>query len=79
MITSRFGYGCPNMFNEAEFVISILNSDNEHVKKNVDKMCKLSSSEQQTDINYNLLIINVSLLFLNRSIISSNFTTYMLM
>lgn len=42
------------MFNEADFVISILNSEDENVKKNVDKMCGLSSDDKQTDINYGL-------------------------
>lgn len=42
------------MFNEADFVISILNSENEKVKKNVIEMCKLTSTDQQTKLNYDL-------------------------
>lgn len=42
------------MFNEADFVISILNSENENVKKNVDEMCKLSSTDKQMKINFEL-------------------------
>lgn len=42
------------MFNEADFVISILNSENESVKKNVDEMCKLSSVDKKIDYNYDL-------------------------
>lgn len=42
------------MFNEADFIISILNSENEKVKENVNEMCKLSSSDLQTDLNYEI-------------------------
>lgn len=42
------------MFNEADFVISILNSNNENVKRDVDEMCKLSSNDTKTDFNYDL-------------------------
>jgi len=42
------------MFNEADFVISILNSENEKVKENVIEMCKLTSTDQQTKLNYDL-------------------------
>jgi len=42
------------MFNEADFVISILNSENEKVKENVIEMCKLTSTDQQTNLNYDL-------------------------
>jgi len=42
------------MFNEADFVISILNSEDENVKRNVDKMCALASDDKQTDINFDL-------------------------
>lgn len=42
------------MFNEADFVISILNSENEKVKENVKEMCKLTSTDQLTNINYDL-------------------------
>lgn len=37
------------MFNEADYVISILHSDVEKVKRDVDEMCKLSSVDTQTD------------------------------
>lgn len=50
----RFGYECPDMFNEADFVISILNSEDENVKRNVNEMCALSSNDKQTDVNYDL-------------------------
>ncbi|XP_025410362.1 protein scarlet-like [Sipha flava] len=50
----KFSYDCPNMFNEADFIISILNSENEKVKDNVNEMCKLSSSDLQTDLNYEI-------------------------
>ncbi|XP_026807078.1 protein scarlet-like isoform X2 [Rhopalosiphum maidis] len=50
----KFNYECPDMFNEADFVISILNSENEKVKENVKEMCKLTSSDQQMDLNYDL-------------------------
>jgi len=50
----RFNYECPDMFNEADFVISILNSENEKVKENVIEMCKLTSTDQQTKLNYDL-------------------------
>lgn len=62
MIAFRFSYSCPNMFNEADFVISILNSENENVKANVNKMCLLTSSKEQMDINYNLFSNKVNLL-----------------
>jgi len=42
------------MFNEADFVISILNSENKDVKENVMEMCKLTSTDQQTNLNYDL-------------------------
>lgn len=58
----RFSYSCPNMFNEADFVISILNSENESVKTNVNKMCQLTSSNEQMAFNYSLLSIKVNLL-----------------
>lgn len=54
IILFRFDYECPAMYNEADFVISILNSDDENVKRNVEEMCKLSSTEQQTNTNYDL-------------------------
>ncbi|XP_022162902.1 protein scarlet-like [Myzus persicae] len=50
----KFNYECPDMFNEADFVISILNSENEKVKENVIEMCKLTSTDQQTKLNYDL-------------------------
>lgn len=50
----RFRYECPNMFNEADYVISVLNSDDETDKKSIDEMCKASSSESQMNINYDL-------------------------
>lgn len=50
----RFDYECPNMFNEADFVISILNSDSEKVKRDVEEMCKLYSTDQQINFNYDL-------------------------
>lgn len=51
-ILFRFNYECPNMFNEADFVISVLNSDNDKVKRDVDQMCKMSSTDKQIDLNY---------------------------
>jgi len=42
------------MFNEADFVISILNSENEKIKENVKEMCKLASTDQLTNLNYDL-------------------------
>lgn len=54
MYIYRFNYECPNMFNEADFVISILNSESDRVRKDVDKMCELSSTEQKTKLNYDL-------------------------
>ncbi|XP_027845081.2 protein scarlet-like [Aphis gossypii] len=50
----KFNYECPDMFNEADFVISILNSENEKVKENVKEMCKLTSTDQLTNLNYDL-------------------------
>ncbi|XP_060864829.1 protein scarlet-like [Metopolophium dirhodum] len=50
----KFNYECPDMFNEADFVMSILNSENEKVKENVIKMCKITSTDQQTKLNYDL-------------------------
>uniref|UniRef100_A0A2S2Q7P3 Protein scarlet n=1 Tax=Sipha flava TaxID=143950 RepID=A0A2S2Q7P3_9HEMI len=50
----KFDYKCPDLYNKADFVISILNSENEKVKQNVDEMCKLSSTENQININYDL-------------------------
>eukprot|EP00102_Acyrthosiphon_pisum_P025404 XP_016662614.1 PREDICTED: protein scarlet isoform X2 [Acyrthosiphon pisum] len=50
----KFNYECPDMFNEADFVISILNSENEKVKENVTEMCKLTSTDQKTNLNYDL-------------------------
>lgn len=35
------------MFNEADFIISVLNSDSEKVKKDIKEMCKLSSKKNQ--------------------------------
>jgi len=35
-------------------VISIMNSESEQIKRNVDEMCKLSSTDNQTDLNYDL-------------------------
>jgi len=54
LILFRFNYECPDMYNEADFVISILNSENEKVKNNVIEMCKLTSTDQLTNLNYNL-------------------------
>lgn len=31
-----------------------MNSDSEQIKKNVDEMCKISSTDKQTDLNYDL-------------------------
>jgi len=50
----RFNYKCPDLYNKADFVISIMNSDSEQTKRNVDEMCKLSSTDKQTDLNYDL-------------------------
>lgn len=50
----RFNYKCPDLYNKADFVISIMNSDSEQIKKNVDEMCKISSTDKQTDLNYDL-------------------------
>jgi len=52
------------MFNEADFVISILNSENEKVKENVKEMCKLTSSDQQMDLNYDLFNNQVNIISL---------------
>lgn len=49
------------MFNEADFVISILNSENEKVKENVKEMCKLTSTDQLTNLNYDLYNNQVSI------------------
>lgn len=35
-------------------MISILNSDEESVKKNVDEICKISSTDKQINFNYDL-------------------------
>lgn len=52
------------MFNEADFVISILNSDNETDKRNVDEMCKLTSCAIQMIImNSNLFCKEVNIFF----------------
>lgn len=40
------------MYNEADFVVSLLNSDNDTVKRDVDKMCKMSSNNKQIELNY---------------------------
>ncbi|XP_050533547.1 protein scarlet-like isoform X2 [Daktulosphaira vitifoliae] len=48
----KFDYACPDMFNKADYVISILNSDEKLTKCNIDKMCKMSSSDEQIDSNY---------------------------
>lgn len=48
----RYNYKCPDLYNKADFVVSILNSDNEKTKKDVDEMCKLSSTDQQMNFNY---------------------------
>lgn len=50
----RFHYKCPNMYNKADFVISILNSDGEKAKRNVDEMCKWSSADLRIDLNYDV-------------------------
>lgn len=50
----RYDYKCPDLYNKADFVISILNSENEKIKQNVDEMCKLASTEKQININYDL-------------------------
>jgi len=50
------------MFNEADFVISILNSENETVKQNVIEMCKLTSTDQQTNLNYDLFNNQVNII-----------------
>lgn len=50
----KFNYKCPDLYNKADFVISIMNSDSEQTKRNVDEMCKLSSTDKQTDLNYDL-------------------------
>lgn len=42
------------MYNEADYIISILNSENESTKKNVEEMCKLSSTDKQMNTNYEL-------------------------
>jgi hypothetical protein len=58
------------MFNEADFIISILNSENEKVKDNVNEMCKLSSSDLQTDLNYEIFNNQVkNKTFINESVI----------
>lgn len=57
----RFGYVCPDMFSEADFVISILNSDRETDKNKVHEMCELSSSESRMlNTNYDLFNREVS-------------------
>lgn len=61
--TYRFNYECPDMYNKAEFIISILNSDDEKAKRDVDEICKLSSTDKQTDLNYNLFNNEVQLLY----------------
>jgi len=58
----RFSYECPNMYNEADYVISVLNFDDESNKKNIDEMCKVSSSDLQTNINYDLFNNEVNLI-----------------
>ncbi|XP_025203991.1 protein scarlet-like isoform X2 [Melanaphis sacchari] len=50
----KFDYKCPDLYNKADFVISIMNSDREQVKRNIDEMCKLSSTDIQMDLNYDL-------------------------
>lgn len=50
----RFSYECPSMFNEADYVISVLNSDDKIDKINIAEMCKVSSSELQMYSNYSL-------------------------
>lgn len=52
VISFRFNYECPDMYNKADFIISILNSDSEKVKTSVDEMCKLSSTDKQMYLNY---------------------------
>jgi len=50
------------MFNEADFVISILNSDSETDKRNVDEMCKLSSRAlQMISMNNNVFYKEVNI------------------
>lgn len=51
---NRFNYTCPDLYNRADFVISILNSDDDKVKTSIDAMCQLSSTENQINLNYNL-------------------------
>lgn len=53
-IVLRFHYECPDMYNKADFVISILNSDDEKAKRNVDEMCKWSSADLKIDLNYDV-------------------------
>ncbi|VVC31663.1 AAA+ ATPase domain,P-loop containing nucleoside triphosphate hydrolase,ABC transporter, conserved site,ABC [Cinara cedri] len=50
----EYNYEFPDMYNKADFVISILNSESDAVKTNVDKMCKISSTDKQIDLNYGL-------------------------
>ncbi|XP_050436888.1 protein scarlet-like [Adelges cooleyi] len=48
----KFDYTCPDMFNKADFVVSILNSNEKSIKSNVDEMCRISSTEYEIDSNY---------------------------
>ncbi|XP_050436668.1 protein scarlet-like [Adelges cooleyi] len=48
----KFDYTCPDMFNKADFVVSVLNSNEKSIKSNVDEMCRISSTEYQIDSNY---------------------------
>ncbi|VVC31665.1 ABC transporter-like,P-loop containing nucleoside triphosphate hydrolase,AAA+ ATPase domain,ABC [Cinara cedri] len=49
----KYSYICPATYNKADFIVSILNSDSVIDKKNVNKMCELSSTVAQMDIKYN--------------------------
>jgi len=48
------------LYNKADFVVSVLNSDDEKVKKNVDEMCRLSSTDKEMKLNYDLFNDEVS-------------------
>ncbi|XP_050533144.1 protein scarlet-like [Daktulosphaira vitifoliae] len=50
----KYNYVCPNTYNKADFIISILNSNDTQDKYNVDEMCNLSSTVSQMNMKYNL-------------------------
>jgi hypothetical protein len=52
-ICISYSYICPATYNKADFIISILNSDNVLDKNNVNNMCEISSTIKQMDIKYN--------------------------